>query len=281
LNDKIFHESDPFSPVSYSYKIKNILYSGKSRYQDILVLESADFGKILVLDGVVQLTERDEFFYHEMLAHVALHAHVRPESVLIIGGGDGGTLREVLKHELVKSVQLVELDKEVIEISERYFPALTSGYLDARVRVTEMDGSHFVRQTGDKFDVVLVDSTDPVGSAECLFSEQFFTDVRSILNEDGMMVIQTESLHFHRQFVMNVQKSLGSLFGIVGLYTVPLATYAGNWWTFSIASRKYEPSRPYREHTIYTKYYDDQVHGNAFVPEKLYKRLSTSADNWW
>jgi spermidine synthase len=281
LNDKIFHESDPFSPVSYSYKIKNILYSGKSKYQDILVLESADFGKILVLDGVVQLTERDEFFYHEMLAHVALHAHERPESVLIIGGGDGGTLREVLKHESVKSVQLVELDKEVIEIAKRYFPALASGYSDARVLVTEMDGSNFVRQTGDKFDVVLVDSTDPVGSAECLFSEQFFTDIRSVLNEDGMMVIQTESLHFHRRFVMNIQKSLGNLFEIVGLYTAPLATYAGNWWTFSIASKRYEPSRPYREHTINTKYYDDQVHSNAFVTEKLYKRLSTGSDNWW
>lgn len=280
MSDTIFHESDPFSPVSYSYKIKNTLYIGKSKYQEILVLESEYFGKILVLDGVVQLTERDEFFYHEMLAHVALHAHMKPESVLIIGGGDGGTLREVLKHESVKNVQLIELDEEVIRTSKRYFPALASGYSDARVCVKEMDGSHFVCQTKDKFDIVLVDSTDPVGSAECLFSNQFFTDVRSVLNEDGMMAIQTESLHFHRRFVMDVQKNLSRLFEIVGLYTVPLATYAGNWWTFSIASKKYEPSRPNREHTIDTKYYDDQVHSNAFVPEKLYKRLSTGMVDW-
>jgi spermidine synthase len=280
LKERIFHESDPFSPISYSYRIKKVLYTGKSKYQDILVLDSRDFGKILVLDGVVQLTERDEFYYHEMLAHVALHAHMKPESVLIIGGGDGGTLREVLKHKSVKNVQVVELDEEVIEISKRYFPALACGYSDIRVRVMEMDGSQFVRHTEEKFDVVLVDSTDPVGGAECLFTTQFFSDVRSVLNEDGMIVIQTESLHFHRRFVMDVQKSLGGLFEIVGLYTVPLATYAGNWWTFSIGSKKFNPSKPNRKYVIDTKYYDDQVHRNAFVPEKLYKRLATGADSW-
>ena len=280
MNDKVFHESDPFSPISYSYKIKDVIYSGKSKYQEILVLESDDFGKILVLDGVVQLTERDEFFYHEMLAHVTLHAHRKPESVLIIGGGDGGTLREVLKHETVKNVQIVELDKEVIEISKRYFPSLSCGYTDVRVHIEEMDGSTFVQQTGEKFDAVLVDSTDPVGSAECLFTEKFFQDIHSVLNEDGIMAIQTESLHFHRHFVIDVQKKLRNVFEIVGLYVVPLATYAGNWWTFSIASKKYQPSQPYRKHTVDTKYYDDQVHCNAFIPDKLYKRLMNGMDEW-
>lgn len=280
MNEKMFHENDPFSPISYSYRIKNTLYSGKSKFQEIIVLDSTDFGRILVLDGVVQLTERDEFFYHEMLAHVALHAHKKPESVLIIGGGDGGTLREVLKHESVKKVQLIELDEQVIEISKRYFPALTSGYLDVRTQVKEMDGSLFIRETDEKFDIVLIDSTDPVGSAECLFAEQFFKDVWSVLNEDGMVAVQTESLHFHRRFVMDVQKRLDGIFEIVRLYTVPLATYAGNWWTFSIASRKYEPSKPHREYTIDTKYYDDQVHENAFLTDRLYKKLSTGTDGW-
>ena len=280
MNDELFRESDPFSPITYTYKINSVLYSGRSQYQEIQVLDSSEFGKILVLDGVVQLTERDEFFYHEMLAHVALHAHPRPENVLIIGGGDGGTLREVTKHELVKNVQLVELDKEVIEISKRYFPSLSKGFSDIRVKVEEMDGSRFVRDTVEKYDVVIVDSTDPVGSARNLFSEEFFSDVLSILNEDGIMVIQTESLHFHRQFVKEVQHKLDKLFKIVGLFTVPLATYAGNWWTFSIASRKYVPDMPNRKLTVNTKYYDEQVHKNAFLPATVYKKLMSGTLDW-
>ena len=280
MNDKLFRESDPFSPIAYSYKINDILYSGRSQYQEIQVLDSPDFGRILVLDGVVQLTERDEFFYHEMLAHIALQAHLNPKNIMIIGGGDGGTLREVIKHEPVRNVQLVELDEEVIEISKRYFPSLSAGFADERVQVKEMDGSHFVKTTAEKYDVVIVDSTDPVGSAQSLFSEQFFSDVRSILNEDGILVIQTESLHFHRDFVVEIQKKLGRLFEIVRLYTVPLATYAGNWWTFSIASRKYVPDMPNRKFTVNTKYYDEQVHKNAFLPETVYKKLISGALDW-
>jgi spermidine synthase len=280
VNNELFRESDPFSPITYSYKINNVLYSGKSRYQEIQVLDSPEFGKMLALDGVVQLTERDEFFYHEMLAHVALHTHLNPKYVLIIGGGDGGTLREVIKHESVKHVQLVELDKEVIAISKRYFPSLSVGFSDTRVQIKEMDGSRFVSGTTDRYDVVIVDSTDPVGSAKSLFSEQFFNDVRSILNDDGILVIQTESLHFHRKFVIEIQQRLGKLFEIVSLYTVPLATYAGNWWTFSIASRKYLPDMLNRKHTVSTRYYDEQVHKNAFLPETIYKKLMSGKLDW-
>jgi spermidine synthase len=143
-----------------------------------------------------------------------------------------------------------------------------------------MDGSCFVNTTADKYDVVIVDSTDPVGSAQSLFSEQFFNDVRSILNKDGILVIQTESLHFHLKFVIEIQQRLIKLFNIVRLYTVPLATYAGNWWTFSIASRKYTPDIPNREHSVSTRYYDEQVHKNAFLPETVYKKLMSGDLDW-
>ena len=280
MNDIIFHERDPFSPVSYSYTISSVLHSSRSNYQEIQVLESPYFGKMLVLDGVVQLTEKDEFFYHEMLAHVVLHAHLEPEVVLIIGGGDGGTLREVLKHKSVKRVQLIELDKDVIDISKRYFPSLSEGFADARVQVKEMNGSHFVKETEDKFDIVIIDSTDPVGSAEVLFSEEFFNDIYTILKESGMMVVQTESLHFHRDFISDIQKMLGKIFNITGLYTVPLATYAGNWWTFSIASKKYAPFRQVRKQIVPTKYYDAQIHANAFLPDRLYKKILYGKTEW-
>lgn len=275
-----FIERDPFSPITYSYKVSEILYHGKSPYQEIMVLNSNHFGKMLVLDGVVQLTEKDEFFYHEMLAHVALHAHVNPKTVLIIGGGDGGTLREVLKHKLVKEVQLVEIDNQVVEVSKRFFPELTVGFSDQRAELIEMDGVSYIKQTKCKYDAIIVDSTDPIGPAEGLFTEQFFDGIRNILNDEGIFVTQTESLHFHRQFVVDTQIKLRELFEIIGLYNVPLATYAGNWWTFSIASKKYPVKKPNRNQEVITKYYDEQVHESAFLTDNLYEKLLNNTLDW-
>jgi len=256
------------------------LYCKKSSYQEIMILNSTYFGKMLVLDGVVQLTEKDEFFYHEMLAHVALHAHTNPKTVLIIGGGDGGTLREVLKHKLVEKVQLVEIDKQVIEVSKYFFPELTIGFSDQRVELIEMDGVSYIKQAKCEYDAVIVDSTDPVGSAKDLFAEQFFGGIRNILNSEGIFVTQTESLHFHRQFVMDTQIKLRGLFEIIGLYSVPIATYAGNWWTFSIASKKYPVKKPNRNQEVITKYYDKQVHEGAFLTDSLYEKLLNNTLDW-
>jgi len=276
----VFLESDPFSPIRYIYRVSGILYSGKSRYQEILVLQSPDFGKMLVLDAVVQLTERDEFFYHEMLAHVILHAHPNPRTVLIVGGGDGGTLREVLKHNSVNSVQLVELDRQVIEVSKRFFPGLAGAFSDPRVHVKFMDGTRYVRKARDLFDIVIVDSTDPVGYAKRLFADQFFADVLSVLSETGMFVLQTESLHFHHEFVADVQIRLSKLFKVVKLYCVPLATYPGNWWTFSIASTKYPVDAQKRKQEVITKYYDEEAHRKAFLPHSLHKKLLDGSLDW-
>jgi spermidine synthase len=280
MHSPVFFENDPFSPITYLYHVSEILYCGKSSYQEIMVLNSAYFGKMLVLDGVVQLTEKDEFFYHEMLSHVVLHAHVHPKTVLIIGGGDGGTLREVLKHKLVEKVQLVEIDGQVIEVSKRFFPELTIGFADRRAQLIEMDGVSYIKQPKCKYDAVIVDSTDPVGSAEGLFTVQFFSDIQSILNDEGIFVIQTESLHFHRQFVIDTQTKLRGLFKIVGLYSVPVATYAGNWWTFSIASKKYPVEKPNRNQEVITRYYDEQVHRNAFITDNLYHKLLNNSLDW-
>ncbi|MBM4445832.1 MAG: polyamine aminopropyltransferase [Chloroflexi bacterium] len=280
MHDLVFLERDPFSPIRYIYRVSGILYCGKSKYQEIQVFESPDFGKMLVLDGVVQLTERDEFFYHEMLAHVILHAHPNPRTVLIIGGGDGGTLREVLKHNSVERVQLVEIDRQVIETSKRFFHELAGGFSDPRVHVKCTDGTRYVRQARGPFDVVIVDSTDPVGYGKRLFIDQFFADILSILNETGMFVIQTESLHFHRKFVADVQIRLGRLFKIVELYCVSLATYPGNWWTFSIASTKYPVAAQNRKQEVITKYYDEEIHKKAFVPSSLRRKLLDCNLDW-
>jgi spermidine synthase len=274
---RLFREKDPFVPIEYGYKVEEILCSRKTKQQELFIFKSPYFGKVLVLNGIVQLTERDEYFYHEMLAQVALHAHPSPHSVLIIGGGDGGTLREVLKHEVVKRALVVELDREIIEASKEFFPTLSTGFADSRTQVLEREGADFLAQTREKFDLIIVDSTDPIGPAQSLFTSQFFTNAFSVLTAEGIFAAQTESLHFHQEFIRDVQHKLAQTFSLVDLYTVPLATYAGNWWTFSIASKVHNPKEVLRKCEVLTKYYSEDVHRHAFLPQSLYQRLMAGA----
>ncbi len=273
MSHEVFHEEDPFSPIKYSYEVEEVICRRRTKCQDLLIFRNAYLGKVLVLNGIVQLTERDEYFYHEMLAHVALHAHPSPSDVLIVGGGDGGTLREVLKHDVVKRVLIVELDAGVIEASREFLPTLSTGFADPRTQVLEMDGTEFLSRAKEEFDLILVDSTDPVGPAESLFSDQCFGDAFSALKADGIFVAQTESLHFHRDFIRQVQRRLARTFDLVDLYTVSLATYAGNWWTFSIASKAHDPREVVRKCQVPTRYYSEDVHRHAFLPQSLYRKL--------
>jgi len=268
-----FHEEDPFAPVQYSYDVDAVVCRRRTRHQDLMIFDNAYWGRVLVLDGVVQLTERDEYFYHEMLAHVPAHAHPAPADVVIVGGGDGGTLREILKHSCVQRAVLVELDLGVVEASKEFLPTLSSGFSDPRVEVVEMDGVEYLAAARGQFDLAIVDSTDPVGPAEALFGSPFFESAFSALKPEGMFVAQTESLHFHRDFVRDVQRRLTQVFPVVRLYTVPVATYAGNWWTFSIASRAHDPGEPRRKLEVATRYYAEDVHRHAFLPQSVYTRL--------
>jgi len=276
MTDIQFQETDPFAPIHYVYDVEEIVCSRRTEYQQLLIFKSRYFGKVLVLDGVVQITERDEHFYHEMLTQVALHAHPHPADVLIIGGGDGGSLREVLKHKTVKRVQMVELDRGVIDASKEFLPTLSTGFGDPRAHVLETRGEEFMAKTRDRFDLVIMDSTDPVGPAAGLFGDECLTNTASILKADGIFVAQTESLHFHLDFIREVQRKLARLFKIADLYTVPLATYGGNWWTFSIASKDHDPREVRRRCEITTKYYAEDVHRQAFLPQSLRQKLIDS-----
>jgi spermidine synthase len=275
-----FTETAPFVAVEYQYEVEKILYKGKSKYQEIMVFENPYFGKILTLDGIVQLTERDEFFYHEMLAHVALHAHPDPKRVAVIGGGDGGTVREVCKHRSVEKVYFIEIDPEVIRISREFFPAVSASVGDSRVEIRNMDGAEFVKSRSSDIDVLLVDSTDPIGFARTLFSDEFFSSVRNALTEEGFFATHSESLLLHADMVKEVQHSLGRIFPVVDLYTAPIATYPGNWWAFDIGSEKLDPKTARREFAIKTKYYDSEIHEHAFLPRKLYERLLQGELSW-
>lgn len=275
-----FRERDPFSPIVYTYPDATLLHQQTTPYQEIVVLDHPYFGKMLALDGVIQLTERDEFFYHEMLVHPALHAHPAPRRVLIIGGGDGGSLREVLKHPDVQAVTLVEIDQAVIEISKQLLPGLSQGFADPRVQVVHSEGARFVQESSDQYDAVIVDSTDPVGAAEALFSADFYEAASNVMTPHGILVTQSESLFFHLSFVAEVQRKLKEFFPIADCYTQPLATYAGNWWTFSIASKTHNPRTPRRAPAVPTRYYSRDIHRRAFLPRRLYRRLLAGDLAW-
>lgn len=269
-----FAEHDPVSPINYRYAIDRVLHERRSRIQEIKVMEHSFFGRMLVLDNVVQLTERDEFLYHEMLAHVPMHSHPGPEHALVIGGGDGGTLREVLKHPTVQSATLVEIDAEVMEVARQYFPGLAGVLSAPKVKMVVADGAAFLARTKQKFDVILVDGPDPVGPARTLTTMEFYTAARQALAENGVFAMQTESLHFHLPFVTEVQKTLSTVFAWVGLYAAPLATYAGNWWTFSIAARRPLSTEPVRPAVPGTVYYGQHVHSRSYLPPDVLSRLA-------
>jgi spermidine synthase len=276
-----FFEKAPYVPVELSYDVEEILYHGKSKYQEIMVIKNPYFGKMLILDGVVQITERDEFFYHEMLTHIAMHSHPNPMKVVVIGGGDGGVVREVLKHKTVQKVYFVEIDEEVIKTSKKYFPTVASGIDDPRVEIKIADGAEFItkRKTSD-IDAVIVDSTDIIGFARSLFTTDFFNSVKKCLSDDGMFVTHTESLHFHKDMVIEIHEILKKVFPVVDLYTASIVTYPGNWWAFAIASKKISPREVRRAFEIDTKYYSDEVHKQSFFPKSLYKKLMQRELKW-
>ncbi|MBF0472296.1 MAG: polyamine aminopropyltransferase [Nitrospirae bacterium] len=274
-----FSESAPFSPISYSYEIDNILYKKKSQYQEIIVVENPYFGKIMLLDNVVQVTERDEFFYHEMLTHIAMHTHPNPKNIVVIGGGDGGTVREVLRHDCVERVYFIEIDKEVINTAKEYFPTIAGAVDDLRVLIKPMDGALFVKEVKD-IDVLIVDSTDIIGFAESLFSDEFFRAVKGCLTKNGIFVTHTESLHFHKKMVIEMQHRLKGIFPIVDLYTTPLATYPGNWWAFAIASLSLNPRVYSRPCVSGTRYYDSEIHGQCFLTKGFYDKLINNRLDW-
>ncbi|ODR99868.1 spermidine synthase [Methyloceanibacter methanicus] len=172
-------------------KADEVLFDSQTDHQQLIIFENGDFGRVMMLDGVVQLSTRDEFVYHEMMAHVPLFAHAEAKDVLIVGGGDGGVLREVLRHPDAERATLCEIDRSVIDLCRAHFPEISQGaYDDARTRIVIADGTKFVAETDDRFDAILVDSTDPIGPGAVLFTEAFYTSCRRALKPGGVLVTQ-------------------------------------------------------------------------------------------
>jgi len=258
--------------------VKESLFQGQSEYQTLQVLETYDFGRILLLDGLVMLTERDEFVYHEMITHVPLNSHPGPKRVLVIGGGDGGTVREVLKHPQVREVTLVEIDRMVVEVSRQYLPGVSAGLDDPRTRIFYQDGVEFVAgEPPGSYDAILVDSTDPVGPAQALFSEDFFRDCFKALSPEGVFVTQSESPFQHLSFMVDTHRCMGKVFPGPSFYLAPVPTYPGGTWSFLLASKADSGSFPRRRDgaNLPTRYYNRGIHMACFeIPRFLEEAMA-------
>ncbi len=264
-NELWFYE-DQTENMKLGCRISNILYNEKSEYQSIVVVDTYEYGRLLALDGAVQLTEADEFCYHEMLAHVVISAHPLPQNIMIVGGGDGGVVREALKHSTVKKITLVDIDKKVIEISKKYFPQVSCRLNDPRVEIKAEDALVFVKNIKDQYDIIIIDSTDPVDIAKGLFESPFYQDVYNALKEDGMCVAQTESPFCMKDVFVNANKEMKKVFPNVYVYWGVVPTYPSGFWTYTIGSKKYDPTQIRHDiSNLKTKYYTPQIHKACFA----------------
>ena len=235
MSENLYHEITPEGFGIAIEKDKD-LFSDKSDFQEVDVFHSRAFGNVLTLDGLMMVTERDEFFYHEMISHIPLIAHNNPENILVIGGGDGGTVREVLKHKSVKSVDMCEIDGMVIEASKRFLPTIASKLDDPKVTVYVEDAIEFIKNKKNCYDVVLIDSTDPMGPGEGLFTEEFYTNVKNSLKSGGIVVPQSESPFANVVEMGKMYKLLRKVFKNVAPYCGPIPTYPGGYWSWAFCS---------------------------------------------
>jgi len=259
-------------------RIDRVLFRDKTEHQDLIIFENERFGRVLTLDGVVQTTEGDEFVYHEMMAHVPIVAHGAVRRVLIVGGGDGGMAREVLKHKAVERVTMVEIDRGVVDMSIEHLPSLSAGaFDDPRLDLVIADGAKFVAETEARFDVIIVDSTDPIGPGEVLFTAAFYADCKRCLTAGGIIVTQNGVPSLQGSEVTNSWRRLGKSFQDVWFYVAAVPTYQGGFMTLGWASD--DPAK--RRHDvatiearfaplgIATRYYTPAIHQACFALPKF------------
>ena len=257
--------------VKLSLRVERQLYSKKSIYQKIDVLETPEFGKVLVLDGNIMLTERDEFIYDEMITHVPMAVHPNIKKVLVIGIGDGGVVRELTRYEQIKRIDLVEMDEMVAEACRQYLPDNACRLDDARVHISYGNALKFIRRCEDKYDLIIVDSNDPFGPSEGLFTREFYGNCYKALKEDGIMVNQQGS-PFYAEDATAMQRShkhIASTFPICRVYQAHIPTYAAGYWLFGFASKKYHPiddldTERWNSQHLRTRYYTTRLHVGAF-----------------
>ncbi len=277
---ELWYTEEHTSNVKFSMKVDKQIASLQSDFQRIDVFESYEFGKVLVLDGFLMITEKDEFIYHEMIVHVPMSVNPNIKKVLVIGAGDGGTVRELTCYNTIEQIDMVEIDEKVVEVCKEHIPQTASKLTDERVNLYFEDGLKFVRTKHDEYDLIIVDSTDPFGPGEDLFTKEFYGNCFKALKEDGILVNQHESPYYTNDAIamQRAHEKIKSVFEVARVYQVHIPTYPSGHWMFGFASKKYDPIKDLKEEAwnslnIKTKYYNTDLHKGSFAIPNYVKEL--------
>lgn len=260
-------------------KVEKVLFSGKSEFQTVDVVETLGHGKALLNDGLFMVTERDEFIYHDMIAHVPLFTHPNPKNVLVIGGGDGGTAREVLRHPGVEKCTMVEIDEMVVNASKEHIQQTAVVFNNPKLDLRIEDGLKFVKETKEKFDVILIDSTDPIGPAQPLFGDEFYQDLFNCLTDNGIVVSQGESPFYEQTMQKTLMGIINRIFTVSTIFNFSNLTYPGGLWSFTFASKGLHPIKDFDPARVANsgldfEYYNTEIHKGAFaIPSFQRKNL--------
>lgn len=272
--------------VQISIRVDKQLYSGKSEFQRIDVFESPEFGRFLTLDGYMMLTEKDEFIYHEMITHVPMAVHPSVKKVLVIGAGDGGVVRELVRYPEIESIDMVEIDPLVVEVCKKYLPLTACRFDDPRLTVHYEDGLRFVRFKENEYDLIIVDSTDPFGPGEGLFTKEFYGNCYKALKDDGILINQHESPFYPEDAAacQRAHKNIVETFPLAKVYQAHIPTYPSGHWLFGFASKKYHPLKDLNEtrwnmRSLTCRYYTTTLHKGAFYIPAYVENLLKSVEN--
>ncbi len=268
--------------VRFSMKVKEQLFNRQSDYQHIAILDTEEFGKVLTLDGYLMITEKDEFIYHDMIIHVPMATNLDIKKVLVIGAGDGGSIRELTRYPGIELIDMVEIDQMVVEVCKEFIPQTACKLEDPRVHIYYEDGLKFIRRKVNEYDLIIVDSTDPFGPGEGLFTKEFYGNCYKALTDKGILVNQHESTYYDEyvEAMKRAHARIKETFPIAKVYQAHIPTYPSGHWLFGFASKHYDPLKDLNEEEwnslgIKTKYYNTKLHQGAFaLPNYVKEQLN-------
>ncbi|MBN2851947.1 MAG: polyamine aminopropyltransferase [Clostridia bacterium] len=277
---ELWYTEEQTPNVRFSMRIKEHLYHEISPFQEIDFFDTYEFGRLFTLDGIIMVTEKDEFIYHDMISHVPMAVNPSIKNVLVIGGGDGGTVRELCRYKTIERIDMVEIDERVVRMCQQYFPQTACELEDERVSLYFEDGISFVKNSKTSYDLILVDSTDPIGPGEGLFTYDFYQDCFNRLTEEGILINQHESPYYpvNAREMVKAHKKIDTLFPVSMVYQFHVPTYPSGHWLFGFASKKFNPVNEidftkWNSLNLKTKYYNPELHVGCFALPNYVKEL--------